>query len=258
RSEGPFVFCIDSHGRGNPSGNEWFMTSMSAKRPFAIVVPTNPTAGVAKTFATYVVAPTTAAPMMRTHISFCRIPPSCVDRPSCEWLADDRSPGSDDQAALRSVVAVHWFTVECRRLPRCHCGTRITFPTHTGRPEGRHDRTSFARLPASHECGRRSAGFVEGNRGVPQARRHDGPALGKTRGDAGASASSRQDGVGLRAAIRAGRLGAQPQWGRWCGRDLGDIAIDVLYAKAVDILVRNGRARVAGGRSDHQALERNR
>jgi hypothetical protein len=47
----------------------WFMTSISGSRPTAMVLPTNPDAGVAWTIPAYVAALTTTAVNMPTVIS---------------------------------------------------------------------------------------------------------------------------------------------------------------------------------------------
>ena len=61
------------------------------------------------------------------------------------------------------------------------------------------------------ETARRPAGFVEGNRDLPQPRCDDGPALGEAGGDARSPAPARPDRLGLCVPGRIGRLGAQPE-----------------------------------------------
>ena len=193
---------MDIHGRRHPGGNDWLKTSISSNWPSAIVVPMNPDAGVAKTLPAYAVMPTAAAPMTSTHVSFRRIsPPSLIDS-DMKSHAHDRRPGigrsscSSQRGCGPSI---------CRRMPSIAAPPRRRY--NRACAEG----TTFVELAAVHRSNRRSAGFMEGNRRIPEARRHNRPALGKTGGNARSSPSSRQDGVGLCAPGRARRVDAQPQ-----------------------------------------------
>ena len=108
----------------------------------------------------------------------------------------------------------------------------------TADPIQESDGRTIPKDTAVRETARRPAGFVEGNRGIPQPRRDHGPALGEAGGDARSPAPARQDGLGLRFSGGIGRVGAQPESsssaGKWeqrplaksrCTTALGDSAI---------------------------------
>src|SRR5690242_11806361 len=101
KSEGPFVFCMEIHGRSNPAGNDWLKVSISANRPIATVTPLNPDAGVADRLRGYVAMPTTLAPMRIAHVSFRRMCAPEVNRLRLEVArrVADRGPPLKLQSA---------------------------------------------------------------------------------------------------------------------------------------------------------------
>src|SRR5258708_3712235 len=81
RSEGPFVFCFETHAFASSFSPPVVLgrmmrleTSKAAKVPLAIVVPTNPLGVVAETFPVWKRAVTMiAAPHKANPVNFCRI-----------------------------------------------------------------------------------------------------------------------------------------------------------------------------------------
>src|SRR6266851_9674393 len=74
--------------------------------------------------------------------------------------------------------------IPCFAVPDWGGYNRVPRPATLAEPSGgRYGRTSswHAAIP---ETARRPPGFVEGNRGLPQARRDHGPALGEAGGNA--------------------------------------------------------------------------
>src|ERR1700739_1963575 len=139
-----------------------------------------------------------------------------------EWRRADtiRQFGRRSQRARSGFMAVPLFTVEWRDLLSYRTGSGGTiWRLGAGLPDARRQRSKSGerdgrrrpRHTTTYKTRRRPAGFVEGNRGVPRPRRDHGAALGKARGDAGAQACARQDGLGLRFSCGVGCVGARPE-----------------------------------------------
>ena len=111
---------------------------------------------------------------------------------------------------------------ECRGLPCRWSAARIGFERRVLGREWPDDERALT--GGIQRCRRRClgpAGLVEGRRRLPEARRHDGSALGTPRGTADPPARARQAGFGLRIPIRARCVAANPHTRRLRPRSHG-------------------------------------
>src|ERR1700722_20013374 len=94
--------------------------------------------------------------------------------------------GGCSQTAMCRIAAVALLAVECCILPLPAAEATIDFPglATIANQSGERDGRTIFWYSAIRETTRRPVGFVEGNRGVSQPGRNDGPALGETGGNA--------------------------------------------------------------------------
>src|SRR5437763_1004118 len=121
--------------------------------------------------------------------------------------------GGYRQRAMRGTAAVPLFAVECGVLPWPAADVTIQLPglATIADQSGERDERTIPWHTAIRETARRPAGFVEGNRGIPQPRRDDRPALGEAGGDARSPAPAGQDRFGLRVSGGVGHVGARSE-----------------------------------------------
>src|SRR5690349_21563135 len=115
---------------------------------------------------------------------------------------------------MSGMAADTLFAVECSALPSLGSrGYNSTSPklATTANLSGQHDERAIPRQTVICAPTRKSAGFVEGNRGIPQPRCDHGPALGETRGDARSPPRARPQRIGVRVRFGARCLVAKPQ-----------------------------------------------